>query len=153
MSSIRTIENGSAPVIIAYATVSDAPMPTQTAYAVPVDMSRIAQASPPMLATSVTPKITLGQSLVNPSDLPSAVAQTASRIPDRTRMTHDMGLAATASLVAHRVLIRRPGTLFGIHDQISNPACAPPGQPGPDARSDQEHDRVEQQVHGHDVRE
>jgi hypothetical protein len=39
-------ENCSSPVIIAYATVEAAPMPTQTAYAVPVGMSRSAHARP-----------------------------------------------------------------------------------------------------------
>src|SRR5688572_30169548 len=53
-------------------------------------MSRIAHARPPMLATSATPKTTVGQSLVKPSLLPSAVAHTASRMPERMRMTHDM---------------------------------------------------------------
>ena len=51
----------------------------------------------------------LGQSLVKPSDFPSAVAQTASKTPEAIRMTHDKTAHSSASLVAFRVLIRRPG--------------------------------------------
>ncbi len=43
-----------------------------------------------MLATSATPKTTVGQSFVKPSDFPSAVAQTASRHPETMRTIHDM---------------------------------------------------------------
>lgn len=39
-----------------------------------------------MLRTSATPNITVGQSLVNDSDLSRAVAQTASRTPDTTKI-------------------------------------------------------------------
>ena len=42
-----------------------------------------------MLATSATPKTTVGQSFVKPSDFPSAVAQTASRHPETMRTIHD----------------------------------------------------------------
>ena len=89
MRSVFTSEKSSSPVTIAHATVSDAPMPTHTAYAVPVEISRIAHARPPMLATRATPNTMLGHSLVKPSDLPSAVAQTASSTPEMMRMTHD----------------------------------------------------------------
>ena len=65
-----------------------------------------------MLSSRATPNTTLGQSLVKPSDLPSAVAQTASSTPDTMRMTHDMMLSM-ASLVAFRVLIRRPAPTLG----------------------------------------
>ena len=40
--------------------------------------------------TSATPKTTVGPRRVNPSERPRAVAQTASRTPDRTRTSQDM---------------------------------------------------------------
>ncbi len=43
-----------------------------------------------MLATSATPNTMVGTSLVKPSDLPSAVAHTASRHPEMMRTIHDM---------------------------------------------------------------
>ena len=43
-----------------------------------------------MLSKSATPKTTDGHSLVNPSDLPRAVAQTASNTPDTMSKIHDM---------------------------------------------------------------
>src|SRR6478735_6641756 len=121
-------------------------MPTHTAYAVPVEMSRIAQASPPMLATRATPKITDGQSFVKPSVLPRAVAHTASRMPETMRMTHAMTVLL-ASLVAHRVLIRRPGIPGrGSADHPSRPRWAGPGQgcgpSGSDEEEPVEHPRV-----------
>src|SRR5918993_2740412 len=70
---------------------------------------------------------TVGHSLVNPSDLPSAVAQTASRTPETMRLTHDMTVLL-ASLVAHRVLIRRPGIRSGSVLQASRRPCARPEQ-------------------------
>lgn len=63
-------------------TVSVAPIPTQMAYAVPTGRSRMAKASPDMLMTIPIPKMMVGVSRLKPSDLPSAVAHTASKIPD-----------------------------------------------------------------------
>src|SRR5215210_5353145 len=60
-------------------------MPTHTAYAVPTGRPRIAYASPPMLSARAATNTAVGASRVNPSDRPRAVAQTASRTPDRTR--------------------------------------------------------------------
>src|SRR4051794_41146154 len=43
-----------------------------------------------MLAASAATKMTDGPSRLKPSDLPSAVAHTASSTPDTTRTNHDM---------------------------------------------------------------
>src|SRR3954466_7632451 len=48
-SSTRTTDTGSSPAHIAKPAVSAAPMPTQTAYAVPMGRPRIAKARPAML--------------------------------------------------------------------------------------------------------
>ncbi|ABY24092.1 hypothetical protein RSal33209_2366 [Renibacterium salmoninarum ATCC 33209] len=58
---------------------------------------------PIMLATTATPKITLGQSLLKPSDLPKAVAQTASKTPEIAKIIHAMIYLLTPSC-------RWPGT-------------------------------------------
>src|SRR6187399_2671373 len=55
-----------------------------------------------MLATIATTNTKHGDSLLNPSDSPNAVAHTASRTPDTTRITHDMTFLP-GRLVAHRV--------------------------------------------------
>ena len=70
--------------------MSEAPTPTQTAYAVPVGRSRIATASPAIETTMATPKTTVGPTFVKPSERPSAVAHTASKTPLRMRMTQGM---------------------------------------------------------------
>src|SRR4051812_13543445 len=60
-------------------------MPTQTAYAVPIGRPRMAYARPAMLPARLTAKTVVGPRRVNPSDRPRAVAQTASRTPERMR--------------------------------------------------------------------
>ena len=69
-------------------TVSAAPTPTHTAYAVPIGMCLVAQPRPSMLSASATKKTTDGPRTDNPSDVPSAVAQTASKTALTSRMIH-----------------------------------------------------------------
>src|SRR5664279_1298721 len=90
-----------------------------------------------MLARSATPNMTLGQSFVKPSDLPRAVAQTASSTPERIR-TSQYTTVSLASLVTYPVLIRRREPLVsatltryqnrdrmaGAHSSLA-PQCAP----------------------------
>jgi hypothetical protein len=60
-------------------------MPTRTAYAVPGGRPRIASARPAMLVADATGNTAVGVSPVKPSGRPRAVAQTASRTPERMR--------------------------------------------------------------------
>src|SRR5690606_35487544 len=108
MSATRTIEARSWPLAIAHTAVSAAPMPTHTAYAVPVGMNRIAQPSPTIETTIATKNPAVGPRRFRPSDRASAVAQTAASAPLRMRTSHAMtGLPGQSCQV--RVLIRRPG--------------------------------------------
>src|SRR5690606_373136 len=74
----------------ASSTVSTAPIPTHTAYAVPVGMTFIAYARPTMLTIIETRNNTDGQSFLKPFDALSAVAQTASSIPEAINTIHSM---------------------------------------------------------------
>jgi anti-sigma B factor antagonist len=110
MSSTLTTLTGSEPVTMPNTTVSDAPMPTQTAYAVPVGRVRIAKASPAMLSARPTPKTNDGTSRENPSERPSATAQTASRTPETTSTDHAMTTTlrqAVLSQSGYGSLVRR----------------------------------------------
>jgi len=66
--------------------VPAAPMPTQTAYAVPIGSVRAATASRYMLAMIAAIVKTLGQSLVNPLVYLSPMAQPTSSKPAMMRM-------------------------------------------------------------------
>src|SRR5699024_8207393 len=68
--------------------VCSSDLPTQIAYEVPVGRKRIAYPRPPMLIAPPMKKMTVGHSLVNPSDLPRAVAHTASKLPETIKTTH-----------------------------------------------------------------
>lgn len=81
----------SPPVIIAYIIVSEAPMPTQTAYEVPTANSRMAYERPDMLSTSAIRNMAEGHGRENPSERLRALAQTASSTPDTTRTSHAAG--------------------------------------------------------------
>lgn len=83
-----TAENASPPVVIAHVTVSAAPRPVHTAYAVPMGMERTACASPAMLSAPATRNTTAGTGRESPSDAASAEAQTASRTALASRTTH-----------------------------------------------------------------
>src|SRR6186713_38735 len=72
-----------------------------------------------MLATIATANTTLGDSLLNPSDLPRAVAHTASKTPDMTRTSQDTR-NSLGRLVAHRV--RHPSS--GSHRRGSTPTMS-----------------------------
>src|ERR1700760_1849457 len=75
-----------------------------------------------MLATSATRNISVGISLLRLSDLPRAVAHTASRAPENTRINHDMR-ALPGRLVAHRVRHPRPGAVcYGSVTKFSHPS-------------------------------
>src|SRR5687768_16381840 len=78
---------GSAPVAMAQPTVSAAPIPTHTAYAVPRGMRFTARPRPYMLSAAAARKTSDGPCRVSPSDIPRAVAHTASRTADASSMT------------------------------------------------------------------
>ena len=109
-NTIRSHDTGSAPLNIAYATVSAPPMPTHTAYDVPTGIVRIANARPIMLAIIATRNTTDGTSRLKLFERPRAVAHTASNTPDTTSTSHDT-IASVGRLVALRVrhpLVRDP---------------------------------------------
>src|SRR5690606_18956726 len=109
-NATRTPDTGSAPVSMANATVNAAPMPTHTAYEVPVGRLRIAIARPTMLSANATTNTTLGPSRVRPSDFPRAVAHTASITPDTTNTNHATRFTSTRRLVVtgYVALVRDP---------------------------------------------
>src|SRR5699024_10818877 len=108
-SSTRATVARSFFVTIAHTAVSTAPMPTQTAYAVPVGIDVMATARPAMLTHIDTAKRTLGHSFLKPLDAASALAQTASSAPETMRITHaTTAHLSVVSLVAVRVLRPRP---------------------------------------------
>src|SRR5690606_14244118 len=86
-----------------------------------------------------TPKVTVGQSRVNPSVLDRAVAQTVSRIPDTTRTNHAMAClpervvsnARRLVLTGYSALVRGNGVApVPIRDGSNRPRPAP-GSPRP----------------------
>src|SRR5690606_13833503 len=98
--------------------VPTAPMPTHTAYAGPIGMSRVATDSPYMLSASSATNATLGPSRLKPWVRGSIVAHPASSSPEPMRINHDMRTPPRARLVARgtgtprrrRAPPARPGT-------------------------------------------
>lgn len=66
-----------------------------------------------MLSASATRKTTEGVSRLNPSDLSSAIAHTASRTPDATSTSHDITHSYGALL--SRAAYDQPSTMHGPH--------------------------------------
>ncbi len=87
-STTLTTEKASSPNVIAHATVSAAPRPVHTAYAVPIGMVRTACASPSIERAPATRKTSVGSSWEKPSEAASAEAQTASRTALASRTSH-----------------------------------------------------------------
>jgi hypothetical protein len=75
----------SLPSIMPYAMVNAAPTPTHTAYDVPTGKVFRVYDNPNMLSKQATMKMMVGRGCENPSDFPSATAQTHSMHPDATR--------------------------------------------------------------------
>src|SRR5262245_21102047 len=87
-SSALTQVNASSPNVIAQPTVSAAPTPVQTAYAVPMGMERAARASPTMLRPQATRNSMVGTGWDSPSEAARADAQTASSSALASRTSH-----------------------------------------------------------------
>lgn len=86
----RAIETGSLKSSTPRIAVPNAPMPTHTAYAVPIGMVLAAQASSHMLPASAIAVSTLGQSFVNPCVYLSPTAQPHSSKPATSNAIHAM---------------------------------------------------------------
>lgn len=70
--------------------VAVAPTPTHTAYAVPTGRDFMAHARPPMEIAQEMRKTRLGMRRVKPAERSRAMAHTASKAPERTRISQGM---------------------------------------------------------------
>ena len=98
-------------------------MPTQTAYAVPTGSSH-RPGQPDHAQHDGDPNTSDGASRVNPADLPSAVAHTASSTPDTTSTAHAIENSSSAA-VAHRVRHRSSGSHVRLSSTLSRPSRQP----------------------------
>lgn len=80
-------------------TVPTAPIPVQTAYAVPIGNDLVATPSNPTLMANATMVPTLGHKRVNPSVNLRLTAQVISNSAAMIRMTHDIHLLLVARVV------------------------------------------------------